>query len=91
MSPRDEQIEDAQEVETMKESSPVFGATVAGGIAGAVAAVSLAVLSAALVARLASRHFPAMMARMMGEGGCSAQMCACMERCGCGAGDGAAE
>ncbi len=71
----------------MKGSNPVLRATIAGGIAGAVAAASLAVLSAALLMRLASRHFPAMMARMMsGEGGCSQQMRACMERCGCGPG-----
>ncbi len=68
----------------MKGSNPVLRATIAGGIAGAVTAASLAVLSAALLMRLASRHLPSMMERMMsGEGGCSEQMRACMERCGC--------
>ena len=68
----------------MNGSGSVVRAAVAGGMAGAIAALAMMALSIAVVVRLASRHLPAMMARMMREGGCSEQMRACMEMCGVG-------
>jgi len=49
---------------------------VAGAIGGIVAVAVIAILGALLLRRVGPR--------MMSEGGCSEEMRACMEKCGCG-------
>ena len=56
----------------------------AGAIGGIVAVAVAAILAAVLLRRIGPRLMPRMMKRMMSEGGCSEQMRACMEKCGCG-------
>ena len=67
----------------MAKEGPVVRATATGAVAGAAAAVTVALLLVVLARRLAPKLMPTMMRRMMAEGGCSEQMRACMERCGC--------
>jgi hypothetical protein len=55
------------------------GSVVAGAIGGFVAFALLAVFAGVVL----SRFMPAVMKRMM-AGGCSEEMRACMDRCGCG-------
>jgi len=56
----------------------------AGAIGGIVAVAVIAILGTLLLRRVGPRMMPRMMERMMSEGGCSEEMRACMEKCGCG-------
>jgi hypothetical protein len=67
-----------------KSNGSIKRSVLAGAIGGIVAVAVVAILAAILFRRIGPSLMPRMMKRMMSEGGCSEEMRACMEKCGCG-------